>query len=133
MTAPARTAAYHALRAIALERADLPSALAQSRSHLSDERDRSLAAEIVTGTLRWQRSLDHLIEHFAKRALGKLDPDVVLILRLSLYQLMHLDRVPAAAVVDDAVDLTRGARKQSAAGFVNAVLRSTLRQRRTLP
>ena len=54
-------------------------------------------------------------------------------LRLSLYQLLHLDRVPAAAVVDDAVDLARAARRPHAAGFVNAVLRSTLRNRRHLP
>jgi 16S rRNA (cytosine967-C5)-methyltransferase len=133
MIAPARTAALRALRAVAAERADLPSALARSRAHLEDERDRWLAAEIVTGTLRWQRSLDHLIAHFARRPLQKIDPDVVLILRLSLYQILHLDRVPASAVVDDAVDMTRGARKQSAAGFVNAVLRSTLRQRHALP
>jgi 16S rRNA (cytosine967-C5)-methyltransferase len=133
VTAPARTAAFHALRAIAAGRADLPAALAHSRQHLSDDRDRALAAEIVTGTLRWQRSLSFLIEHGAKRPLRKVDPDVATILRLSLYQLMHLDRVPAAAVVDDAVDMTRGARKGSAAGFVNAVLRATLRQRNRLP
>jgi 16S rRNA (cytosine967-C5)-methyltransferase len=133
MTAPARTAAYHAVRAITAGRSDLPAALHTSREHLQDERDRSLAAEIVTGTLRWQRSLDHLIEHFSKRRIGKLDPEVVTILRLSLYQLLHLDRVPASAVVDDAVDLTRAARKPSASGFVNAVLRATLRQKHKLP
>ena len=133
MTAPARTAAYHAVRAIAAARSDLPTALHASREHLHDDRDRSLAAEIVTGTLRWQRSLDHVIEHFSKRRIGKLDPEVVAILRLSLYQLLHLDRVPASAVVDDAVDLTRAARKPSASGFVNAVLRATLRQRHKLP
>ncbi|NOT26730.1 MAG: 16S rRNA (cytosine(967)-C(5))-methyltransferase RsmB [Acidobacteria bacterium] len=133
MTAPARVAAYHALRAIADERADLPTALAQSRQHLSDERDRALTAEIVAGTLRWQRSLDYLIEHFAARPLDKVDRDVLHILRLSLYQLLHLDRVPASAVVDDAVDLTRLARKTSASGFVNAVLRTTVRQRSRLP
>jgi hypothetical protein len=73
MTAPARIAAYYALRAVADERADLPSALARGREHLSDERDRALAAEIVTGTLRWQRSFDHLVEHFANRRLAKVD------------------------------------------------------------
>jgi 16S rRNA (cytosine967-C5)-methyltransferase len=133
MTAPARIAAYHALRAIADERGDLPAALAHAREHLSDERDRGLTAEIVTGSLRWQRSLDYLVEHFARRPLDKIDRDVLDILRLSLYQLLHLDRVPASAVVDDAVDLTRLARKGSASGFVNAVLRSTLRQRNRLP
>ena len=133
MTAPARAAAYHALRAIAEERADLPAALVQSRRHLPDERDRALAAEIVTGTLRWQRNLDHLVEHFAARPIAKIDSDVLHILRLSLYQLLHLDRVPASAVVDDAVDLARQAKKASATGFVNAVLRSTQRKRPHLP
>jgi 16S rRNA (cytosine967-C5)-methyltransferase len=133
MTAPARVAAFHALRSVAAGREDLPAALARARTHLTDERDRALAADIVTGTLRWQRNVEHLIEHFARRPLDKLDTDVATILRLSLYQLLHLDRVPAAAVVDDAVDLTRGARKQSATGFVNAVLRSALRERHRLP
>jgi 16S rRNA (cytosine967-C5)-methyltransferase len=133
MTAPARTAAYHAVRAVASGRADLPSALQVSRVHLTDQRDRSLAAEIVTGTLRWQRSLDHLIEHFSRRQIPRLDDEILAILRLSLYQLLHLTRVPASAVVDDAVDLTRAARKASASGLVNAVLRATLRQRHKLP
>ena len=133
MIAPARTAALDALRAVRAGRVDLPAALVHSRGRLTDERDRALAADIITGTLRWQRSLDHLIEHVARRPTQKLDEDVLAILRLSLYQLLHLDRVPASAVVDDAVDMTRGARKQSAAGFVNAVLRSTLRQRHRLP
>lgn len=133
MTAPARVAAFHALRTVDNGSADLPSALARSRQRLVDDRDRSLAADIVTGTLRWQRSLDHLVGQVANRSLDRLDADVVTILRLSLYQLLHLTRVPASAVVDDAVDLTRAARKQSATGFVNAVLRSTIRQRHRLP
>jgi 16S rRNA (cytosine967-C5)-methyltransferase len=133
MTAPARVAAFHALRAVENGSADLPSALSRSRQRLTDDRDRALTADVVTGTLRWRRSLDHLIEHFATRSLTKLDADVVVILRLSLYQLLHLTRVPASAVVDDAVDLTRLARKPSATGFVNAVLRSTLRQKNKLP
>jgi len=133
MTAPARVAAYEALRAIAAGRLDLPAALAHNRERLSDARDRTLAADIVTGTLRWQRSVDFLIERFAKRPLSTIDPEVLIILRASLYQLLHLDRVPASAVVDDAVDLTRYARKTSAAGFTNAVLRALLRQRHRLP
>ena len=133
MTAPARPAAYHALRAVAADRMDLPSALAHSRRRLADDRDRALAAEIVTGTLRWQRALDHLIAHFAGRSLDRLDDEIVVVLRLSLYQLLHLDRVPASAVVDDAVDLARAAGKPSATGFVNAVLRSVARERHRLP
>ncbi len=133
MTAPARTAAFRALVAITADRADLPAALATSRTALDDDRDRALTATIVTGALRWQRALDHLVSHYAKRPLTKVDPDVLAILRLSVFQLLHLDRVPAAAVVDDAVSLTRAARKSSASGFVNAVLRSLLRERHRLP
>ena len=130
---PARIAAYHALRAIADGRSDLPAALARSREHLTDERDRALAAEVIAGTLRFQRAIDYLIEHFARRRIGKLDADVIHVLRLSLYQLLYLDRVPASAVVDDAVNLVRQARKPSATGFVNAVLRAAVRQRHRLP
>jgi 16S rRNA (cytosine967-C5)-methyltransferase len=133
MTSPARTAAYRALQAILARTLDLPAALAVSRRSLEDERDRALTAEIVTGTLRWLRSLDFLIERFANRSLHQLDVEIVIVLRLSIYQLLHLDRVPAAAVVDDAVNLARAARKPSAAGFVNAVLRSLLRHRNKLP
>jgi 16S rRNA (cytosine967-C5)-methyltransferase len=133
MIAPARTAAFTALRDVNAGRADLPAALAAVRPTLQDERDRALATDLVTGTLRWQRQLDHLIEHFAKRPIGKLDFDVLQILRLAAYQLLHLDRVPAAAAVNDAVAMTRRARKTSAAGLVNAVLRGLSRNMHRLP
>jgi 16S rRNA (cytosine967-C5)-methyltransferase len=133
MIAPARKAAYKTLLAIAETPTDLPSALAVNRTELRDDRDQALATEIATGTLRWQLSLDHIIEHLAGRPLRKLDGEILIILRMSLYQLLHLDRVPAAAVVDDAVKLSRAARKPSASGFVNATLRSALRRRGHLP
>jgi 16S rRNA (cytosine967-C5)-methyltransferase len=133
MIAPARMAALHALVAIAGRRADLPTALAQERDRLPDDRDRSLAAAIVHGTLRWQRACDALVQHAAGRPVESLDLEVVVILRMSLFQLLHLDRVPASAVVDDAVSLARSAGRKQATGFVNAVLRTLLRQRRRLP
>ena len=133
MIAPARTAALTALREVNADRADLPAALNAVRPGLQDERDRALATDLVTGTLRWQRQLDFLIEHFAGRPLAKLDFDVLQILRLAVYQLIHLDRVPAAAAVNDAVAMTRRARKTSAAGLVNAVLRAISRNSHRLP
>lgn len=133
MTAPPRTAALNALRAVDERRDDLPAALARSRTRLTDPRDRALTTEIVTGTLRWQRLLDHLIAAVAARPLSRIDPAVLLVLRLSVYQLLHLDRVPASAVVDDAVDLTRTVRRPHATGFVNAILRTILRGRGRLP
>jgi 16S rRNA (cytosine967-C5)-methyltransferase len=65
--------------------------------------------------------------------LAKLDSEVVDILRLTMYQLLHLDRVPASAAVNDAVSLTRRAGKQSAAPLVNAILRRVSRERHRLP
>jgi 16S rRNA (cytosine967-C5)-methyltransferase len=133
MIAPARAAAYTALRDVNAGRADLPAALAAVRPSLQDERDRALTTDLVTGTLRWQRQLDHLIEQFARRPLAKLDVEVLQILRLGAYQIIHLDRVPAAAAVNDAVAMTRRARKTSAAGLVNAVLRALSRNAHRLP
>ena len=78
-------------------------------------------------------SLDHLIVQFSKRRIDRLDPEILEILRLSIYQLLHLTRVPAAAVVDDAVNLAGRVGKRSAAGFVNAVLRALARRRSSLP
>lgn len=131
--APARRAAYAALRAVTSNRHDLPDALARVRTGLSDERDAALAAEITTGTLRWMGALDAVVQAFGRRALPRIDPEVLDILRLGAYQLLHLDRVPARAVVDDAVEMARGARKSSASPFVNAVLRRIERERDRLP
>lgn len=133
MIAPARIAAYETILAVAAGRADLPAALAHTRTRLRDERDRALAGEIATGTLRWQAAFDHVIEQFAHRSPARLDPEVLAILRTGIFQLLHLDRVPASAVVDDAVQLTRKAGKKSAAGFVNALLRRVSRERDRLP
>jgi 16S rRNA (cytosine967-C5)-methyltransferase len=131
--APARIAAYETLLAVAAGRADLPSALARARTKLGDERDRALAGEIATGTLRWQGAFDHVIEQFSGRPSGRLDREILVILRLGMFQLLHLDRVPAAAVVNDAVELAGKAGKRSAAGFVNALLRRVSRERAHLP
>ena len=133
MISPARAAAYEALRAVSSRRSDLPAVLSRVRARIKDERDRALMAEIATGALRWQGQLDFLIEHYAQRPLSRLDAEVVDILRLGLYQLLHLDRVPAAAAVSEAVALTRHAGKASAAGLVNAVLRAVARRRGALP
>jgi 16S rRNA (cytosine967-C5)-methyltransferase len=133
MIAPARIAAYETVLAVGQGRADLPSALARARGGLSDERDRALAGEIATGAVRWQGAADHIVGTFSGRLPSKLDPEIAAILRMSIFQLLHLDRVPAAAVVDDAVDLARRAGKRSAAGFVNALLRRVSRERTHLP
>jgi 16S rRNA (cytosine967-C5)-methyltransferase len=129
MIAPARVAAFRTLHAVAAGDAQPAALLAREYHQLADPRDRALANEIVSGTLRFQRALDAGIAHAAGRSPTALDLEILVILRLSLYQLLHLDRVPAAAVVDDAVSLARSARRAHATGFVNAVLRTLSRSR----
>lgn len=133
MIAPARQAAYDVLRAVNSGRADLPAALARSRAMLDDERDRALAGEIATGTLRWQGAFDLVIGAFATRPLTKLDAEVLDVLRMTIFQLLHLGRIPASAAVNDAVNLVSKAGKRSASGLVNAVLRRVSRERGALP
>jgi 16S rRNA (cytosine967-C5)-methyltransferase len=130
---PARIAAYEILTAVSAGNADLPTAIAFARSGLRDDRDRALAAEIASGVQRWRAALDHVIVEFSKRSISRLDPEIVEILRLSAYQLRHLTRVPASAVVDDAVNLAGRVGKRSAGGFVNAILRTISRRRDSLP
>ena len=133
MIAPARIAVYETLLAVETGRADLPHALARSRDLLADERDRALIGEIATGTLRWQAAFDHIVSAFTSRPLARLDREVLVIVRLTMFQLLHLDRVPASAAVNDAVSLTRKAGKKSAAPLVNALLRRVSRERDSLP
>lgn len=127
MIAPARRAAFAALVEIARGRADLDDALDRARQTLRDVRDIGLLRELVTGTLRWQSRLDWRLAPLSRVALAKLDMEVLVALRMAAYQLEHLDRVPASAIVHDAVALVRAAKKSSAAGLVNAVLRALTR------
>ena len=119
---PARSAAYRVLRAV-LGGDDLPHALARIRDTLADDRDRALVTEISTGTLRWLGALDRVIEQVAARPSERLDEEVLTVLRLGAYQLLYLDRVPAAAAVHESVNLVKQVGKASASGLVNAVLR----------
>jgi len=86
-----------------------------------ESRDAGLASEIVFGVLRYRAQLDYLIEHFG--APRKLDKEVRTALRMGIYQLRYLERIPAHAAVTESVELVKLARKRSAAGMVNAVLR----------
>lgn len=133
MIAPARAAAFAALRAVGTGRVDLGTAIARAREGLADPRDRALCSEIVTGTLRARGALDHQIERVSGRPLARLDDEVLTALRMGLYQLLYLERVPASAVVNDAVALVRKARKTSATGLVNGILRRLARERDSLP
>ena len=123
---PARLAAYHHLTRVEEESA-YASVLLASEKRLS-EKDRALTYELTMGVLRRQLFLDRLIAHYSDRDPERLDPEVRRILRLGLYQLRFLTRIPVSAAVNDAVKLVRFARVRSADRFVNAVLRRATRE-----
>ncbi len=123
MIAPARRAAYAALYDITRGRSDMDAAIDQARRHISDVRDEALLHELVTGTLRWRGAIDAVLGPLCRIPLSRLDIEILTTLRIGAYQLLFLDRVPPSAVVDDAVALARAAKKSSATGLVNAVLR----------
>lgn len=124
---PARNAAFEILRRVDEESAFAAPLLANLTGELSSE-DRALCYELVLGVLRWQLWLDKLLEYFAGRGIQKLDPPVLRALRLGLYQLRFLTRIPASAAVNESVNLAHAARVRSAAPFVNAVLRRATRE-----
>jgi 16S rRNA (cytosine967-C5)-methyltransferase len=85
--------------------------------------DHSLATDLVMGVLRWRSRLDLEITAASAQSLARLDLEVLTAIRLALYQLRFLDRIPARAAINDSVELVKRARKRSAASFANAVLR----------
>ena len=122
--APARKAAFAAL--LAVERgAWSAEALAAKSEHL-DSRDAGLASDIVFGVLRRRGELDALIRSYSKVPPEQIDPEIWIALEMAFYQLRFQDRVPAHAIVNDAVELSRRAGNDLAANFVNAILRQSL-------
>jgi 16S rRNA (cytosine967-C5)-methyltransferase len=125
---PARQLAFEILRQV-LEQGETVSPLlyGPATERLSPE-DRHLAQELTLGVLRRQAWLDFLIERYARRPIAKLDPVALLALRLGLYQLKWLSRIPAHAAIHESVNLVHEARRKGAAPFVNAVLRAAQRE-----
>ncbi|HEY0101621.1 MAG TPA: 16S rRNA (cytosine(967)-C(5))-methyltransferase RsmB [Pyrinomonadaceae bacterium] len=122
-----RRAAFEVLRRVEDEGAFASVLLASATTELRAD-DRALCYELVLGCLRRQLWLDKLIEHYAKRDAGRLDAPVRRALRLGLYQLRFLTRIPPSAAVNESVNLAYEARLRSAANFINAVLRRATRE-----
>jgi len=120
---PARAAAFDILLRVERE-SSYASELLHSRIYdRLTTVDHSLATELVMGVLRWRSLLDSQIAASSAQPLAKLDPEVLTALRLAVYQLRWLSRIPARAAINESVELVKRARKRSAASFVNAVLR----------
>ena len=96
-------------------------------------RDRALAAAIAYGVMQNRMLLDHILAQSSSIAIRDIEPKVLDILRIGAYQILMLDRIPAAAAVDSAVELTKRSGCARASGFVNAVLRRAAAKETPLP
>lgn len=122
---PARAAAFDILYRVGTEKA-FSSVLLPFYEEKLSSKDRGLCHELTLGVLRRQIYLDAMISEFAKGK--KLDASVQIALRLGLYQLLFLEKIPAYSAINDSVNLVQRAKKSSAKGLVNAVLRRATRE-----
>jgi 16S rRNA (cytosine967-C5)-methyltransferase len=119
----ARIAAFQILLRVEREQAYASELLNSNRYSNLMPGDHALATELTMGVLRWRSRLDANIAQFSSQPLNKLDLEVLLALRLAAYQILLLDRIPARAALHESVELVKHARKSSAAGYANAVMR----------
>jgi 16S rRNA (cytosine967-C5)-methyltransferase len=96
-------------------------------------RDRALFTALVFGVVRWRGRLDWIIQHHSRMPLKKIQPEVKNILRMALFQVFFLDRIPASAAVNTAVDLAKKAAPPWTVRFVNGLLRNAMRNRDAVP
>jgi 16S rRNA (cytosine967-C5)-methyltransferase len=123
-----RTIAFDVLLRVAKQKAYADDVLRAELGENVKSEDAGLATELSLGVLRWQRLLDFVIDRFLKKPADVGDAEVRIALRLGMYQLMFLDRVPAHAAVHESVELVKRARKRSAANLVNAILRKAAKE-----
>ena len=119
----ARRTAFEVLQRIDRDDAHADELLHSPRLDALGERDRRFVTALVMGCLRHRGALDHLVACRLRRPLQKVDPEVLAVLRIGAYQLRFMNGVPPHAAVSEAVELVNFARKRSAGGLVNAVLR----------
>lgn len=100
---------------------------------LKDPRDRGLATELVYGTLRWQRQLDHTLKPHVRQGLARLEPLARALLRVGAYQILHLDRIPAPIAVSATQDAARATGAGRLTGLINGVLRRVSEKGFTAP
>ncbi len=120
---PARAAAFDILLRVERENSYASELLHSNTYRQLTTPDHALTTELVMGVLRWRSRLDDEIARASSQPLPKLDLEILIALRLAVYQFGWLDRIPRRAALHESVELVKRARKRSAAPFVNAVLR----------
>ncbi len=104
-----------------------------SEDALLSKQDRALAYALVYGVLRWRGRLDWIIRHFSKAPLKKISPDIMNILRIGLFQMTHLNRIPVSAAVNTSVEMAKSCGASWTVRFVNGILRNVAREYETVP
>ena len=99
---------------------------------VDSKRERALIQALVYGALRWRGRLDYLIAHLSRTRFDKIHPAVLNILRLALFQIIYLDRIPDSAAVNTAVELAKASGAPWVVGYVNALLRKAVREYKTV-
>ena len=120
---PARRAAFEILTLVGEGKGHSDELLHSPRTEELSAEDRNLATALVMGVLRWQIALDARLAKLLTRPDQRLAEPVALALRMGAFQLLHMDRIPAHAVLNESVEMCRAAGEPHAAGMVNAVLR----------
>ena len=125
---PARLASFEILNKIEKEKA-FSSVLLPLYEENLEAKDRALCHRLTLGVLRKKIYLDGVVQSFSKTKIAKLDVEVLNALRLGLYQLLLLDKIPDFSAINESVNLVQKAKKTSAKGFTNAVLRRATREK----
>ena len=132
MATPARACAFAVVRRVFEHGAYADRALHAEAARLGvPPRERAFATQLAYGTVQRRATLDHVIAALAGRPVARLEPAVVAALRLGVFQLAFLDRIPAHAAVGESVALAKP-NSPRGAGLVNAVLRRAGREARAM-
>jgi len=98
-----------------------------------NNKDKALAATLFYGVLDRKITIDYVIKQFSKTPLKKISPLTLEALRIGIYQLMFLERIPESAAVNESVNIIKKSKEGRNSGFVNAVLRNVIRNHVKLP
>jgi len=103
------------------------------KTDLLSKRDRSLLNALVYGVIRWRGRLDYIIGHFSNTPLTRINPKVLNIIRIGLFQIIYFSRIPVSAAVNTSVELAKSSAAPWVLGFVNAILRNAAKNFEKVP